>query len=214
MTRSIQLPLPAPKKSPARTTMLRKRACCRQCAQLGFHLHADAALGGGGLLRRARAQQRRHLGAEVVHVARQHEGGVQPLGHREPLAEHRHRMRQPLRVQRVHRVHHHKCAGSRQGQRGRVGQIDREMRGATRQRRRRTARLRQHRPACGGKRLHGSCACRRPLAPSTRAMGWVEVGICMVWPREGCATNDRSVATTNSSDNCRRWHASYTFMHG
>jgi hypothetical protein len=126
---------------------------------LGFHLHADAALGRVGLLRRAGLQQRRHRRAEVVDIARQHEGGAQALRQVHALPGQRQGLARPARVGRVQRMQHHLRAGrlrrqARQVLQGQAGVLRAGRQGLHR----RAARLRQHVPAGGGKGFDGGAA--------------------------------------------------------
>ena len=126
---------------------------------LGFDGHADAALARVGTLRRVFAQQRRHLLAEVVDVARQHEARSQALRQVHAGGGHRHRLLRPAGVDRVQRVDHDLRARGLRGQGLGLAQRGLHQPHAARHAGRGVApHLRQHSPASGVESLRGGQA--------------------------------------------------------
>jgi hypothetical protein len=160
---------------------------CGAALQLGLHRHAQFALARAGALRRVFLQQRRHAGAEVVDVARQHEARMQPLGHRQALLEQRQQFGIPARIGRVDGMDHPLRAGGPLDQGSGIGQRDRHRLGTSRQRRgARAALLRQHAPAGGRESRHGGGAEAAGGAEDQHGgTGHLELRLCCRWRQCG-----------------------------
>ena len=140
----------------------------RALRQLLLQFDADAALGGGWALRGVRRQHRRHVRAEVVHIAGEQQVRAQRGGQVDGRLHQAGRFGAPGRcgVGRVHRVHDHARTSGGALQGGRISRIGLHPFDAGHRRRRRAAGapLRQHPPARGRKGLRHRAAQPAPCA--------------------------------------------------